>query len=178
MTPDGRQFVRYAFYKLAPEWRRLAKDTKETQRQELVSVVDEFTDQMLVRPYTLMGTRGDADFLLWTVSDSVERFQSLATQVFSSGLGHYLTVPYSYLAMTRKSAYVDKHRHEGQEGSRLTIKPRGSKYLFVYPFAPGDFLDLVMALRETEGSKYTVRDTPVFTCTSMDMRQVLDSLGD
>ena len=42
---------------------------------------------------------------------------------------------------------------------------------------PGDFLDLVMELRETEGSKYTVRDTPVFTCTSMDMGQVLESLG-
>src|ERR1700694_2676918 len=29
---------------------------------------------------------------------------------------------------------------------------------------PSDFLDLVMELRETEGSVYTVRDTPIFTC--------------
>lgn len=231
MPSDGRQFVRYAFYKLDPEWRRQSDERKKAQRQELVSIIDELADdQVMVRSYSLVGTRGDADFLLWTVSESLETFQSLATQVLSTGMGHYLSVPYSYLAMTRKSVYVDKHKHVGQEGSRLSIKPRGSKYLFVYPFVksrewyllpverrqemmtthiaighkfptvkintsysfglddqdfvvsfesdvPGDFLDLVMALRETEGSKYTVRDTPVFTCTSMDMRQVLESLG-
>ena len=44
--------------------------------------------------------------------------------------------------------------------------------------SPSDFLDLVMELREAESSKYTLRDTPTFTCTSMDIRQVLESLGD
>ena len=28
----------------------------------------------------------------------------------------------------------------------------------------GDFLDLMMTLRETEASRYTERDTPIFTC--------------
>ena len=27
-----------------------------------------------------------------------------------------------------------EHVHEGQEGSRLRVKPTGAKYLFVYPF--------------------------------------------
>jgi len=231
MPSDTRQFVRYTFYKLDPQWRRLPPDTKGRDRAELVSVVDEMADQMLVRPYTLMGTRGDADFMLWTVSESLDALQGLSTGIMSTGLGHYLNVPHSFLAMTRKSIYVDKHQHAGQEGRRLAIRPRGSKYLFVYPFvksrdwylqplerrqemmnthiaighkfpsvkintsysfglddqefvvsfetdSPGDFLDLVMALRETEGSKYTVRDTPIFTCTSMEMLQVLESLGD
>ena len=31
---------------------------------------------------------------------------------------------------------------------------------------PEDFLDLVMALRETEGSRYTLRDTPIFTASA------------
>jgi chlorite dismutase len=42
---------------------------------------------------------------------------------------------------------------------------------------PADFLDLVMALRETESSKYTVRDTPIFTCVQMSIQEALDSVG-
>ena len=41
---------------------------------------------------------------------------------------------------------------------------------------PKDFLDLVMKLRETQGSLYTLRDTPIFTCVQMPMEQVLDQL--
>jgi chlorite dismutase len=41
----------------------------------------------------------------------------------------------------------------------------------------GDFLDLMMRLRETEASRYTERDTPIFTCIAGDVRTVLESLG-
>ena len=41
----------------------------------------------------------------------------------------------------------------------------------------GDFLDLMMTRRETEASRYTERDTPIFTCRSGDIREVLDTLG-
>ncbi len=40
-----------------------------------------------------------------------------------------------------------------------------------------DFLDLVHGLRETESSKYTVRDTPTFTCVQMSIREALDAAG-
>jgi chlorite dismutase/nitrite reductase/ring-hydroxylating ferredoxin subunit len=42
---------------------------------------------------------------------------------------------------------------------------------------PADFLDLVMELRETEASRYTLRDTPTFTCINMSLAEVLDSIG-
>jgi chlorite dismutase len=41
---------------------------------------------------------------------------------------------------------------------------------------PKDFLDLVMELRETQSSKYTHRDTPIFTCVQTPMENVLDQL--
>ena len=41
---------------------------------------------------------------------------------------------------------------------------------------PKDFLDLVMALRETEGSKYTIRDTPIYTCRLKSLKETLDIL--
>lgn len=40
-----------------------------------------------------------------------------------------------------------------------------------------DFLDLVAALRETESSKYTVRDTPIFTCVQTSIQEALDAIG-
>jgi nitrite reductase/ring-hydroxylating ferredoxin subunit len=42
---------------------------------------------------------------------------------------------------------------------------------------PGEFLDLVMELRESEASAYTLQDTPIFTCIQMSLWDVLDSLG-
>ena len=43
---------------------------------------------------------------------------------------------------------------------------------------PGDFVDLVMALRETETSLYTLKDTPIFTAIHKSMEETLASLGD
>ncbi len=42
--------------------------------------------------------------------------------------------------------------------------------------APSDFLDLVMELRETEASRFTVRDTPLFTCVRKEPGEMLDLL--
>jgi chlorite dismutase len=42
--------------------------------------------------------------------------------------------------------------------------------------APSDFLQLMKTLRETEASRYTERDTPIFVGTALDIREILDSL--
>jgi chlorite dismutase len=42
--------------------------------------------------------------------------------------------------------------------------------------SPSDFLQLMMTLRETEASRYTERDTPIFVGTAQDLREILDSL--
>jgi chlorite dismutase len=41
---------------------------------------------------------------------------------------------------------------------------------------PSDFLQLMKTLRETEASRYTERDTPIFVGTAQDLREILDSL--
>ena len=41
---------------------------------------------------------------------------------------------------------------------------------------PGTFLDLVQRLRTTEASRYTVRDTPSFTCLAMSLERALVAL--
>jgi chlorite dismutase len=41
---------------------------------------------------------------------------------------------------------------------------------------PADFLELMKTLRETEASRYTERDTPIFVGTLQEIRPLLDSL--
>src|SRR5437588_1283141 len=42
---------------------------------------------------------------------------------------------------------------------------------------PADFLDLVQELRETKASRYTLRDTPMYTCRQLPLAECLDELG-
>jgi len=230
MAKVHRQFVKYTFFRVSPAWRGLPAGERDTHKREMVQVLESFAERMLVRTYSTVGTRGDCDLLVWTVSDRLEDFTELTSQMFGSGMGPYLEMPHSFLAMTRRSQYIDKHVHEGQEGARLRVRPTGAKYLFVYPFvktrpwyllplserqaimdvhikighdfpsvrintaysfglddqefvvafetdAPSDFLDLVMALRETKSSEYTLRDTPIFSCIAMTAGDALDALA-
>lgn len=94
----------------------------------------EFTDNGAIASYSLVGTRGDVDFLLWEVSPHLETINNLEAQLNRTTLGAFLEIPHSYLAMTHPSPYVGSHRHQGQEGNSSTMRIVGRKYLFVYPF--------------------------------------------
>jgi len=89
----------------------------------------------VLRAYSTLGTRGDADFMLWMVSERLEDFQELQSAMLGTGMGIHLDTPYSYLAMTRRSQYVDRHVHDDGEGEgrRTRVRPLDRKYLFVYP---------------------------------------------
>ena len=136
--PSARQAIRFAFYRIRPEWRLLPGTDRAAQREEVAALVRELGDRegVLIRAYTLVGTRGDADFMLWLVSERVADLHEFSARLNHTRLAAYLDTPYSYFSMTKKSMYVDKHEHPNQEGrsNRLVIAPTGRKYLFVYPF--------------------------------------------
>ncbi len=139
--PGARQLVRFAFYRVMPEWRRRPPEQRAADRAEFAAVIEEMAgrDGVILRSYSLVGTRGDADLMLWSVSERLEEFQELAARLNATALAAYLEQPYSYFAMTKRSSYVERHVHEDgapQEGrsSRLIILPTERKYLFVYPF--------------------------------------------
>lgn len=226
----NRQSVNFAFYKVDPAWRRLPKEQREASKKEFGAAVEEWRQRMLLIPYSTVGLRPETDFMLWRIADSLDLLQEMSRQLNRTALGAYLTTPYSFVAMTKRSIYVDKHVHPGQEGRRAAIVPGEYRYLFVYPFVktrdwfllpierrqemmdvhikvghqfpsvklnttysfglddqefvvafesdkPADFVDLVMALRETEGSRFTLRDTPIITCIRKPIHETLDDLG-
>lgn len=134
-TPQGRRdFVKYSFYKVSPEWRRLPEAQRSQSKAEFAEVLAEFSSRVTMASYSLVGTRGDVDFMLWKISPQLEPIDELLAQLNHTELGKYLTMPHSYLAMTRRSPYVDTHQHDGQEGSGTTMRIIGRKYLFIYPF--------------------------------------------
>jgi len=59
----------------------------------------------LLRPYGLVGIRGDTDFLLWQVARISTPLVELQTRFKPHRSGAYLSIPYSYLAMTRRTIY-------------------------------------------------------------------------
>jgi chlorite dismutase/nitrite reductase/ring-hydroxylating ferredoxin subunit len=131
--PTKRQYVRFAFYKVDPIWRRLPVTEQAEQKCELLETIETFNRRMLLRPYCLMGTRADAELLLWQIAESVEPFQELASAILSTRMGSYLTMGVSLLSQTKRSVYQIRDNPD-EAGERLIISPSEAKYLFVYPF--------------------------------------------
>ncbi len=119
------RYVKYTFFKVLPEWRKLPREALESSRKDFLDRLDEFGKQLSLRTYSLVGTRGDADFGIWAITDSVEALQEFHSSLLKTALGQYLSTPYSYLAMFKPSEYF---------GKAVEPEPVGSKYLFVYPF--------------------------------------------
>jgi chlorite dismutase len=234
-----REFVRFSFYRVAPAWRDRPDSARAQDKAELIETIQQFGRQFMIYSYSMIGTRGDCDFLLWQAARDLDQFHHFAAALKKTALGAHLALPHSYFAMTRRSIYINRYEEEylkrygGAEPldqARIAINPQGSKYLFVYPFVKnrewyalshderqrmmdehirvghdwpdvklnttysyglddqefvvafetdyvGRFLDLLMALRLTEASRYTVRDTPSFTCLALGIKDCLDALG-
>ena len=131
---DRRQFVNFAYFKVDPAWRRLPADDRKRGKIQFADVAKSYEPDMLLIPYSLVGIRGDCDFMLWRISYDLNQFQEMTAKLLATDLGKYLTMPYSYIAMTKRSTYVREHVHADQEGTRLRLMPGKFKYLFVYPF--------------------------------------------
>ena len=66
---ERRQFVKFNFFKVAPEWRLLTEKERTDGKRELAAVVDEYSTHMFIRSFSLVGIRGAAYFPLWSAFD-------------------------------------------------------------------------------------------------------------
>ena len=88
------------------------------------------------------------------------------------------------LPMSERQRVMNEHIAIGHKYPRVKINTTYSFGLddqdFVVAFesdTADEFLDLVQELRETESSKFTVRDTPMYTCRRSSIEEILDSIG-
>jgi chlorite dismutase len=216
-----RHFVKYTFLKLDPAWRRLDAEERAQDKRELMAACEDFADGHLLQSFSLVGTRGDAELMLISEAENLDRIHEFHVVLAQSGLMKWAHQPYSFLGMRKSSEYSEDER----------VQPRGfrGKYVFVYPFVKsrewyalpaeerwrimqghisvgreypgvdnhttysfglddqefvvafdtddvGTFLDLVQRLRTTEASRFTVRDTPSFTCIACSLERALNAL--
>jgi chlorite dismutase len=88
------------------------------------------------------------------------------------------------LPQSERQRIMNEHIAIGHKYPRVKINTTYSFGLddqdFVVAFeadSAAEFLDLVQELRETESSKYTVRDTPMYTCRRSTMEEILEQIG-
>jgi chlorite dismutase len=131
-TEPRRQVVSFSFYKVQPEWRRLAEEEKAEHRGEFGSIIGKWrnSEQMTVLTYSLAGLRADADIMLWRICYSLECLQQMQAELTHTRLGSFLETPHSYLAMTRRSQYKIGHGHADEN----TIRCGHFRYVSVLPF--------------------------------------------
>jgi chlorite dismutase len=121
-----RHFVKYTFLKVDPAWRRLDAGERAEHKREFIAACEDYSSQRLLRAFSTVGTRGDADLLLLTQATNLDRIHEFHVVLAQSGLMKWCETPYSFLALTKESEYSDE--------SRLEVRPGKGKYLFVYPF--------------------------------------------
>ena len=112
--------------KVDPAWRRLDDAERAQHKRELLAACEDFASERLLRAFSLVGTRGDADMMLLSQATNLERIHEFHVVLAQSGLMKWCDIPYSYLALTKPSEYSDE--------SRLEVRPAHGGYLFVYPF--------------------------------------------
>ena len=95
-------------------------------KREFAAALEDFGRDHYLRTYSLVGTRGDADLLLWHASPGLADIHEFHVVLGQSGLMAWADIPYSYLAMTKESEY--------SEEERLDVRSSRATYLFVYPF--------------------------------------------
>ena len=126
------RFLKYTFFKVAREWRSLEPDSKEEFRKEFLETLAG-SSSIRLSFFSLVGIRGNVDFMILADSASLDPFQAFMAGLLTTRMGRYLEMPFSYLAMTRRSRYIGSHKHPGQEGT-TQMQSSNSKFLFVYPF--------------------------------------------
>ncbi len=219
-NPSGSQipvdptFVNFLCFSVDPEFRRLPEAQRQKGTHEFLMELGSQRPEVSLRFYLALGLRPDTDFFLWAIAKDLLPFQRLTADLLRTGLGQYLKVNYTFVAMTRPSVYNPMHLPAfSAQGGSASGGEAEYRYLVLYPFVksrewyllayekrreimrghmavgelypmvrlnttysfglgdqdfvlafetdePAAFGDLVQRLRETESSRYTVRDTP------------------
>jgi chlorite dismutase len=121
-----RHFVKYTFLAVDPAWRRLDAAQRGADKRELIAACEDFADGHLLQSFSLVGTRGDAELLLVSEAENLERIHEFHVVLAQSGLMKWAHTPYSFLGMRKSSEYSDEDRQ--------VARPFQGRYLFVYPF--------------------------------------------
>jgi chlorite dismutase len=122
-----RTFAKFTFFKLDPAWHRRDPAARAEDKREFLAACEDFGHDRSLRAYSTVGMRGDSDLMLLCQSPRLDDIHTFHVVLAQSGLAKWMTIPHSYLAMTKRSPYSDSE-------ARPEICRSERRYLFVYPF--------------------------------------------
>jgi chlorite dismutase len=222
---NKEKFFSLTFYKVDPKWRWINEIGKDESSTEFLELLKTANTKMKVKTYSTIGLRHDSEFMIWTISSSLENIQVFSSKIYSTILGKYVEPTSTFLSLTRKSIYSNQVKPGFERENETPLK-----YLVVYPFIKsrewyllpldkrkqmmdehikvgrkypqirrnttysfgiGDqdfmlafetddllmFQNLIMDLRETQLSKYILKDLPMIPCVLKNMDEIIKSLG-
>ena len=134
MADARRQIITFTFYRAEPEWRRVPGSERAEHRREFAEIINRWNAAgcMRIVPYSTVGTRADAQMMLWRICYSLDELQHMSGELLGSQLGGYLRIAHNYLGMTKRSRYMIQHEASRQVDIRA-IRPGEHKYLFLSP---------------------------------------------
>jgi chlorite dismutase len=154
---SARNFVKFTFVRVLPEWRRRSADERAQDKSEFAAACENFASDHLLRAYSLVGMRGDTDLMIRSLAPSLDPIHELHVLLNQSGLMRWAEISHSYLAMTKESVYSD-------EPQPLEPRPGSdAKFLIVYPMwkkrewylLPADERMRIMQGHIETGKRYT-----------------------
>jgi chlorite dismutase len=134
-VPRGVQSVKFTFWRMPVEARRLPSPERSALRETLLGLLDQSAERMVTRAYSTAGTRGDVDVLLWQVHDDLRVVMDWHAALRASSVGAWLETPKSYLSMTMRSLYTNVEHEGAERRDRLRSDGGSDEFLFVYPMA-------------------------------------------
>jgi chlorite dismutase len=188
---SARHFVKYTFLKVDPAWRRLDGTRGDAELMLLAEA------ENLDRIHELHVVLAQSGLMKWAeISHSFlgmrkgSEYSEDERTVPRGFRGKYVFVypfvksrEWYALAAEERWRIMQGHIQVGREYPGVDNHTAYSFGLddqeFVVAFDTDDvgtFLDLVQRLRTTEASRYTVRDTPSFTCLAMSLERALNAL--
>lgn len=221
---NPEKFFTFTFYKVDPKWRWLNEMGKDEASREFLELLNAARKKIKIRTYSTIGLRHDSEFMIWTMSPSLENIQVLASKIYTTILGKYIEPTSTYLSLTRKSFYsnqvklgfeteeeplryavvypfiksrewyllpFEKRKEMMEEHIRVGRKYPEIRLNTTYSFGIDDqdfmlafetdnlsrFQSLIIDLRETQVSKYIIKDTPMIPCVLKNIEEIIKSLG-
>lgn len=221
---NSEKFFTFTFYKVDPKWRWLNEMGKDEASREFLELLNAARKRMKIRTYSTIGLRHDSEFMIWTMSSSLENIQVLSSKIYTTILGKYIEPTSTYLSLTRKSFYsnqvklgfeteeeplqyavvypfiksrewyllpFEKRKEMMEEHIRVGRKYPDIRLNTTYSFGIDDqdfmlafetdnlskFQSLIIDLRETQVSKYIIKDTPMIPCVLKNIEEIIKSLG-
>ena len=86
----GRQYINYTFYKFLPSWYLISKNKRKSLLESLEKILNKYNKKITLNSYSTFGVRAECDFMFWKISEKIENFETMSSDILKTGLGGYI----------------------------------------------------------------------------------------